>query len=208
MWLDPLLNLIFPPVCEACRKRSTEALCPECFSQIRFMRPQLGIHSACAYEGVVRTALHRFKFSRRRALAKPLGVTLVKYISQLTAFPIKEIDCLVPVPLHRKRARQRGFNQAELLADVVGQYFEKPVVPALERMKNTHPQFDLPRARRLVNVKGAFKVSDNRMVFNKRLLLIDDIYTTGSTVAECSRALTIAGARGVEVLTLARAVEM
>lgn len=208
MWLDPLLNLIFPPVCEACRKKSDEALCPECFNQIKFMRPQMGIYSACVYEGVIRTAIHRFKFNKRKGLAKPLGVSLVKYISQMPSFPIKEIDYLVPVPLHSKRTRQRGFNQAELLARIVGQYYEKPVVSALERVKNTHSQFDLPREKRLVNVKGAFKVSDYRLVFNKKILLIDDIYTTGSTIAECGRALNIAGAKGVEVLTLARAVEM
>ncbi len=208
MWLDPLLNLIFPPVCEACRQKSEKALCPQCLAEMRFMRPQLGVYSACVYEGVVREAIHRFKFKKRRTLAEALGITLVKYISQLPSFPIREIDYLVPVPLHPQRARQRGFNQAELLARTVGQYFEKPVVAALARVKNTHPQFDLPRDKRLVNIKGAFKVADSRLVFNKKLLLVDDIYTTGSTIAECGRVLRIAGARGVEVLTLARAVEI
>jgi len=117
-------------------------------------------------------------------------------------------SCSASVALHPKRSRQRGFNQAELLARIVGQYYEKPVVAALARVKNTHSQFDLPRDKRLVNVKGAFKVSDHRLVFNKKILLIDDIYTTGSTIAECGKALSIAGAKGVEVLTLARAVEM
>lgn len=207
MWLNSLLNLIFPPRCEVCRKGSEEALCSECFGQIQFMKPQLGIFSASVYDGVLRDALHRFKFQKRKNLAEPLGVLLVKYLSHTPALPLEEFDCIVPVPLHRRRQRQRGYNQAELLARVISKYYEVPVVSALERTKDTHPQFDLPREERLTNVKGAFKVSDPKAVYNKKIILLDDIFTTGSTIAECSKTLKIAGARGVEVLTLSRAVE-
>jgi len=205
--LNSLLDLVFPPRCEVCRKSSREPLCTECFSQIDFMKPHLGIYSVSVYEGVLRDALHRFKFNGRRSLADPLGILLVKYLSRTPSLKMDEIDCLVPVPLYRGRQRNRGFNQSELLARVVSRYYEIPVVTALERVKNTHPQFDLPREARFENLKGAFKVSDPKAVYNRRLLLLDDIYTTGSTIAECSRALKIAGARRVEVLTLSRAVE-
>jgi len=207
MWLNSLLNLIFPPRCEVCRKGSEEPLCSECFSQITFMKPQLGIYSASVYDGVLRDAIHRFKFQKRKNLAGPLGVLLVKYLSHTPDFSMEEIDCIIPVPLHRKRQRQRGYNQAELLAQVISKYYEVPVVSALERTKDTHPQFDLPREERLTNVKGAFKVSDPKAVYNKKIILLDDIFTTGSTIAECSKTLKIAGARSVEVLTLSRAVE-
>ncbi|MGB9612850.1 MAG: ComF family protein, partial [Candidatus Margulisiibacteriota bacterium] len=99
-------------------------------------------------------------------------------------------------------------NQVELLAKVVSRYCEIPVANVLLRIKETHPQFDLPKAERIKNVIGAFKVSDGKLVYNKTLLLLDDIYTTGATVAECSKVLKVAGARRVEVLTLARALEM
>lgn len=118
-----------------------------------------------------------------------------------------EVNCIIPVPLHRRRQRQRGYNQAELLARVIGRYFEVPVIPALERIKDTHPQFDLQREARSTNIKGAFKVLDTKAVYNKNVLLLDDIYTTGSTIGECSKVLKTAGARRIEILTLSRAVE-
>lgn len=205
--LRALLDLIFPPACEVCRKRCEEALCPDCFSEIKFVKPQLGIYCASAYEGVMRTALHRFKFQRRKNLAEPLGVLLVKYISHAPGLKMNEVNYIIPVPLHRRRQQQRGYNQAELLARVIGRYYEVPVISALERIKDTRPQFDLQREARFTNIRGAFKVSDAKAVYNKNVLLLDDIYTTGSTIGECSKVLKTAGARRIEILTLSRAVE-
>ena len=206
-WLNDLLSLIFPPRCEVCRKGSPEVLCTECFRQIKFMHPHLGIHSVSVYEGVLRSAIHRFKFKKRKRLAEPLGILLVKYLSSSPLLEMKEMDVIIPVPLHPKRLKERGFNQAELLAKTISKYYEIPVAAALERTKNTQAQFDLPRTERFKNISGAFKVSDVKSVYNKNILLLDDIYTTGSTIAECSKALKTAGARRVEVLTLSRAVE-
>lgn len=207
MWLHSLLDLVFPSACEVCRRRSEEILCPGCFSQIKFMKPQLGVYCASAYDGVLRTALHRFKFQKRKKLAEPLGILLVKYLSHTPELKVEEMDCIVPIPLHPRRQRERGYNQAELLARVISRYYEVPVVSALERIKNTHAQFDLPREARLENVKGAFKVSEPKAVYNKRILILDDIYTTGSTMGECAKTLKTAGARRVEILTLSRAIE-
>jgi predicted amidophosphoribosyltransferase len=128
MWLDPILNLIFPPVCEVCKNPSQETLCRACFEQVKFMKPQLGIYSTAAYEGVVKTALHRLKFQKRRKLAAPLGIMAVRYLSKLPAFRMDQFDYIVPVPLHHKRLRDRGFNQSALLAETIGRYFEVPVV--------------------------------------------------------------------------------
>ena len=204
--LNAILDLVFPPRCEVCRKSGEAALCPECFSAIKFMKPQYGIHSAAVYDGAIRTALHRFKFQKRKRLAEPLGILLVNYLGQAATLGMKELDSIVPVPLHRKRLRQRGFNQVELLARMIGRYYEVPVVAALERTRDTKPHFDLPKDKRLVNIKGAFRVCRPQDVYNKRLLLLDDIYTTGATVAECAKTLSTAGARRIEVLTLSRAV--
>ncbi len=206
--MNALLDLIFPPRCEVCRKGSSEALCPSCFSQVRFTRPQLGVHSVTVYDGVVREAVHRFKFNKKKRLAEPLGILMVKYLSCASNLNINEIDAIVPVPLHQGRLRQRGFNQAERLAQVISRYHDVPVISVLGRLRPTQPQFNLPRQQRFSNVSGAFKVVDSRGVFNKRLLLLDDIYTTGATITECVRALKIAGAKRVEILTLSRAVEI
>ena len=205
--LRPLLDLIFPPKCEVCRRSGPEPLCAACFAQIRFMKPQLGVHAATVYDGVVRDALHRLKFQRRKKLAEALGVVLIKYLAQVESLRLPEVDWLVPVPLHPRRARERGFNQAELLARVIGRYYELPVRNALVRTRNTHAQFDLPRAARSVNVAGAFKAIDPTTLNGRRVLLLDDIFTTGATVAECARTLLAAGAKRVEVLALSRAVE-
>jgi len=207
MFLKPLLDLVFPPSCEVCRRRSDEVLCPDCFNQVKFMKPQFGVYSATAYAGVLRTALHRLKFQKRKRLAEPLGVVLVQYLSQTQGLKLAELDLIIPVPLHRHRYRQRGFNQAELLARIVGRYYELPVSNVLERVRNTHAQFDLPKEARAVNVKGAFKIREPQAVGNKKILLVDDIYTTGATIAECAKTLSLAGARRVEILTLTRAIE-
>ena len=206
-WVENLLDLIFPPRCEVCKKSSKEILCGECFGQIKFMKPHLGIYSAAVYEGAVKAAIHRFKFMKRKKLANPLGIVLVKYLSQLPMLDMKEMDMIVPVPLHAKRHRERGFNQVHLLAGVLSKYFGVPVLPALERQKNTKAQFDLPREERFKNINGSFRVTQPETVFQKRVLLLDDIYTTGATISECSRVLKKAGSRRVEVLTLSRAVD-
>src|SRR3989338_3421248 len=200
------LDLVFPPRCEVCRKSGEAALCPECFSSIRFMKPQFGLHSVSAYDGAMKTALHRLKFQKRKKLAEPLGVLIVNYLGQAQTLKMKEIDGIVPVPLHPRRRRERGFNQVELMAAVISRYFEVPVIPMIERVKNTRPEFHPPRSARAVNIKGAFHVKEPLAAFNKRVLLLDDIYTTGSTVSEGVRVLSAAGARRIEVLTLSRAV--
>lgn len=207
MILQPLLDLVFPPACEVCRRRGPDPICPACFAQIKFMNPQLGVYSASAYEGVLREALHKLKFQKRQRLVEPLGIALVQYLSHAPGLKMEEIEVIVPVPLHRQRQRERGFNQAELLARVVSRYYEVPVIAALARTKPTKPQFDLPREARFHNIKGAFKVVNNPAVYNKKVMLFDDIYTTGATVGECVRVLKIAGAKRIEILTLSRAVE-
>lgn len=171
------------------------------------MKPHLGVYCVSVYEGVLRSAIHRFKFKKRKRLAEALGIVLVKYVSQNPSLKTGELDAIVPVPLHPKRLRERGFNQVKLMADVLGRYYGIPVVETLERIRETRAQFDLPRGERFKNVYRAFKVSDHRAIRNRRVLLMDDIYTTGATIIECSKALKAAGASRVEILTLSRAVD-
>lgn len=205
--LDPILDLVFPPKCEVCKQPGKAHLCPDCFSKIKFMKPHLGIYSVAVYEGTLREAIKRFKFHKRKNLAKPLGILLVQYLSQ-TPLKIEELDMIVPVPLHQKRFGERGFNQAEHLAQVVAKYHELPVVNAIQRIRNTKANFDLPRNERFANVREAFAVTQKGQVENKRVLLLDDIYTTGATIAECSKVLNAAGAKRIEILTLSRAMEV
>jgi len=158
--------------------------------------------TAAVYGGELRDALHAFKFAGRRALAGPLGDLAAE---QCAASLPDGIDALIPVPLARERERERGFNQAALLARRIGRWLEVPTRPGwLARTRSTRPQSDLSAAERRANVRGAFRASEH--VAGRHLLLVDDILTTGATLDACARALRLAGARRVGVLTVARVV--
>jgi len=116
-------------------------------------------------------------------------------------------DFIVPVPLHRKRLKERGFNQAQLLGRVLAKHWRINLsVHNLRRVRWTEPQIGLCAADREQNVRGAFQVADPVQFEGRRLLLLDDVYTTGSTVGECARTLKRAGAEEVRVVTVARAL--
>jgi ComF family protein len=156
--------------------------------------------SAAVYEGALREALHALKFSGKRALARPLAELAVE---QCVAAMPADIDAAVPVPLDRARERERGFNQAALLARRIARRLAIPTRPRwLTRVRATLPQSDLPATARRANVRGAFRAS--RDVAGRHVLLVDDILTTGATLGECTRALREGGARRVGVLTVAR----
>ncbi|MBI2818934.1 MAG: ComF family protein [Acidobacteria bacterium] len=156
-----------------------------------------------AYDGALREILQQYKYQGYRPLARPLGDRLAQTFKRLHDGPL---DLILPVPLHRRRERERGFNQAGLLAERVGKLSGirlggKDCV----RARDTPPQAGLRAAERRKNVKGAFAVPHPERVRGRRILLVDDVLTTGATADACARALMAAGAKGVWVLTLARA---
>ena len=154
---------------------------------------------------MTREALHAFKFGGRRGLAAPLGDLIAEL--GLGALPGAAPDLLVPVPLHRRRARERGYNQSALLAMRVARAWGLPVAhDALARIAPTRPQTELDAAARRGNVRGAFAARRPEAVAGRHVLLVDDVFTTGATAAECARCLVGAGAEAVGVLTLARAL--
>lgn len=156
--------------------------------------------SAALFEGALREALHAFKFSGKRALARPLGDLAAEHCAATLA---EAIEAVVPVPLARERERERGFNQAELLAQRVARRLGVPLRPRwLWRVRPTRPQSDLAASERRANVRGAFRASSR--VSGCHVLVVDDVLTTGATLGECARALRDGGARRVGVLTVAR----
>jgi ComF family protein len=153
-------------------------------------------YSFGAYEGVLRKLIHLYKYGRVRTLARPLSELLAR------AFPRDEsFDAAVPVPLYWRRRLQRGFNQSDLLARGLSRRTGIPVVRALGRLRPTSAQAGLSNSARRQNVSQAFRARD---VQGKRILLIDDVMTTGATAAACALALKQAGARRVVLLTVAR----
>ena len=152
------------------------------------------------YEDELRELIHLFKYGRVQTLVTPLGQLLASALPRERSF-----DVIVPMPLYWRKRWQRGFNQAALLARDVSRRTHVPMANALRRVKNTAAQAGLTNAKRRLNVSGAFRAKRRTALRDKRVLLIDDVLTTGATAASCARALKVAGAAEVTLLTLARA---
>ena len=228
-----LLNLIYPLRCPLCQRPlyapGESYLCQQCSSKIK--RLTLSTCKGCAkpffekkslcfeckgkkfyydkvvvaaiYDDIIRRSIHLLKYARKTALAKPLGILLIEAVSRLDC--IGQIDLAIPVPLHNRQLRRRGFNQAEILARSCRQRLAIPVSTGnLVKAKLTHTQSDLKRDERFKNVEGAFLVKKPSDVKDKNILLIDDVLTTGATLNECARTLKRAGAEKIIAMAIAR----
>jgi ComF family protein len=216
---EPLREFTRVPVCGACLRApvplDAEYFCSCCRTPFMnaFPLDELGRCALCrsgamgydaaysfgAYDGPLRKLIHLLKYERVTTLARPLGAFLT------AAYPREQrFDALVPMPLHWRRRWSRGFNQSALLAREVGRRLGIPVVSAVRRQRATSPQAGLTNSKRRLNVTGAFAAS-GALVRGARLLLLDDVLTTGATASACARALKRGGAGYVAVLTLARA---
>lgn len=218
------LDLLFPPRCVACKRRGAW-LCARCQEQITPIVDPVcrscgrgidsgfvcdtcrhhplaldGVRAAAYFEGPLRQAIHHLKYKGLRTLAGPLGDLLgAAYLRY--SLPA---DLIVPVPLHSSRYAQRGFNQSELLAGRLSATIRTPLAAsALVRVRNTPSQVGLSASQRRDNVKEAFSWQGPSLR-GQRLLLIDDVCTTGATLEACAAALRAAGAASVWALTLAR----
>ncbi len=197
---------IVAPFCTKCSEPFPGAItqtfsCANCEHRV--------LHFDCAVaayrsRGLVRKLVHQFKYAKQRHLRYPvaewLGETLRDPRLRGRAF-----DAIVPVPLHPARERERGFNQAALLAELLAASTNVPLRSVLERTRYTTTQTAYDRAERMENLHGAFRLRKNRDVRDLRVLLIDDVLTTGSTLSECARVLKGAGAISVHAATAARA---
>jgi len=205
---------IDPPFCDACgapfttfapfttvtpRAYGLAGLCGPCRTELPVWDYA---RAAARYEGPLRDALHALKFEKRRSLARPLGDLVLE---QCGADLAADVDALVPVPLGQARERERGFNQARLIAERLAASLDRHVKSGwLTRVRPTASQSDLGAEERRANVRGAFVASAD--VAGRHVVVVDDVLTTGATAAECCRALRQAGARAVGVLSVARVV--
>jgi len=200
---------IASPFCSICglpfvSREGEEHICSECLLEKRYFRKARAFG---VYGGHLMEAIHLLKYGKKTCLAQPLGV-----LAKETFFHFWDtdaMDLLVSVPLHIKRLRERGFNQAHLM---IWKWAKREGIPfdglALSRTRWTEPQTTLARTERRKNVRGAFSLRQPERIKGERILLVDDVFTTGATVNECARVLTRAGAAFVDVLTLARAVPL
>jgi ComF family protein len=230
------LDIALPTLCVACREPvDGEGVCAACWSKLSFIAPpyceRLGIpfvydpgpgilsmqaiadppayaraRAAVRYDDVARTLVHALKFQDRVDLAPAMGRWMARAGQPLLA----DADLLVPVPLHWRRGFSRRYNQSGALARAIGKQSGVPVaIDALRRIRPTAHQIGLSRAERAANVQGAFRVPPKKRgeVQGRRLVLVDDVLTSGATVDACARALLRAKAASVDVLVFARVVD-
>ena len=157
------------------------------------------VYSYGSYEGKLRDLIHVFKYGGVRPLARPFGRLLALALPCEAGF-----DLIVPMPLHWFKQWQRGFNQSDVLAREIGKKWGVPVRNVIRRKKATRPQAGLTHAKRRANVSGAFRIPRGRSLAGMRVLLVDDVVTTGATASACARVLKRAGAAHVALLALAR----
>jgi ComF family protein len=230
------LDIALPTLCVACRDPvDGEGVCADCWAKLSFIAPpfcpRLGIpfvydpgpdmlsmeaianppaytraRAAVRYDDVARTLVHALKYQDRTDLAPPMGRWMARAGQEL----LECADALVPVPLHWRRGWSRRYNQSGALARIIAQQSGVRVATeALRRIRPTEQQIGLSRAERASNVQGAFKVAPDRqhLIAGRRVILIDDVLTSGATVDACARALLRAKAAAVDVLVFARVVD-
>jgi len=194
-----------PPFCYSCGRHLEKGnfaknICPRCLKTgLDFDRA----FSPCVYEGVIKDLIHEFKYKGKDYLGRPLSRLMIEFIREYN-LPMRYLDFIVPVPLHKTRLREREFNQARVLSNYIGKEFKKEVLTdILFKNRHTRTQTDLETNERLSNVKGSFSVNKLKNVKGKIVLLVDDVLTTGATSSEAASVLKQAGANIVFVLTLA-----
>jgi ComF family protein len=195
-----------PPLCDGCGPRLDVRLDQPGGVAIGLPgdlpMPLLQLDWCAPYHGLARAALHAIKYRGETRLGAPLGAAIARRWERVGV----GAEVVVHVPVHAARARQRGYDQAELIARSAARHLGLPHVPALTRIRNTTAQFDLDRRRRATNVAGAFAAQGQHAsgIRSRWVLLVDDVVTTGASLASCARALEAAGAAAVSAITVAR----
>ena len=233
-YLNHLTDIFFPKFCVVCKKQGY-LLCPDCLSLLEIMEykycpfcrkrvlgqegkcsrhhsAQLnGLYFATPYNNIIiKTTIQKFKYQPfLKELSQPLSQLIITHLHLVSndAF-LKENSVLIPVPLYKSREKWRGFNQAEELAKHISRHFNIPLEKeVLLKTKKTKEQVRLKKAERARNIIGAFQIKHPQRIKDKGVFLVDDVFTTGSTMEECARVLKQSGAKEVWGITVAREIE-
>lgn len=200
-WED--VQFLEPPWCDICGTPDVNGLCDDC----AVSPPRYGkLRTIAFYQTTLQQAIHLFKFRKKKVFAPHLTRLMNDHIPLDCNIP--EYDFVLPIPIHKKRMRERGFNQATLLANGIAKAEGLPVlVDVLVRKRHTIAQSSLDKEARQQNIVGAFEVRNPDVIRGKRLLVIDDVFTTGATIREAVSELWTADPVEIDVLTLARTVD-
>ena len=217
-FLEKALNFIFPPVCGICGKIGEKYLCEKCKKELitsNMFLNQLDIYSKenlnyinehfylFSYEGIIREIILKYKFEDQPYLSNTISEFFINN-EKLYGF-FEKYDIIGAVPISKARKRERGYNQSELVVRKISElgliHFEPHI---LEKVKNNKPQSSLNKKQRVENVKNVYKIQNRQRINEKKVLLFDDIYTTGATANECAKVLKQAGSKTVGIITIAR----
>lgn len=208
-------NILFPPCCLLCGKLNCSIWCKECKKEL-YEKAMLKIEMKDSsyyfekhmylfqYEGKIRNLILEYKFKDKSYLYKIFSEIIIK--NEKICGILKKYDIIMPVPIHAKRKKQRGYNQSELIAKQIAktqqnlQYENK----VLQKIKYTVPQSSLKKEQRKQNVQNVYKLINQEKIKNKKIILLDDIYTTGSTANACAKLLKENGAKEIMVVTIAK----
>ena len=213
MKIEKLINLVYPPTCGICGKLNNDFLCKKC-EKILETEAIYGVDKTLdkyfnehlyifLYQEIIRRIILKYKFQEEAYLYK----TFVNFLLKNENFfeKIKKYDTIVPVPISRKRFKERGYNQSELIAKEIACSSKLELeTECLFKTKNIIEQSKLNKEERLKNIQGVYDLVNKRKLYKKKILLVDDIYTTGSTVNECARVLRKARPSKIGVFTLAK----
>lgn len=220
-FFEKISELVYPPVCGICGKIDKNYLCNECIDKINKIRYDniekydgfdFNKHYyVFKYEGIIREKLIDYKFNEKSYLYKTFEKILLNKKS-VCEF-IKNYDIILPVPLHKKRKKERGYNQSDLIIKELAKELRKTYKINIEinnkillKVKNTNKQSSLNKNERKVNIKNAYEIKENmiKVIESKKILIFDDIYTTGNTVNECAKVIKKANPKTIDVFTYAK----
>lgn len=194
------IHFIGEPRCKKCGKQLSDVrteYCPDCSRNSHVYKTGI---AAFLYDDLISKSIYRFKYHNRRSYAEYYGKAISKQYG--TIIKRWNADVIIPVPIHEKKRIRRGYNQAELISRSLGRELHMETDSSyLVRMANTKPQKEMNKAERKKNLENAFKLTGNVVKYNK-IILVDDIYTTGSTIDECARTLMAGGAREIYFVSL------
>ena len=212
--LKLVLDLLYPPVCGICGKIDQKELCPKCAIKLRnlekarlYAYPHTHFEKhfyLFPYEGIIREKLIHYKFQGKSYLSTFFAKILQNHekMSRL----LEKYDIIIPVPMYSKKEKLRGYNQTALIAKEIAKAYQNLIYDgkSLQKIKDTKMQSSLNKKQRKNNIKNAYNVINQQKIKDKKIVLLDDIYTTGATANECSKMLKQAGAKEILVVTIAK----
>lgn len=210
--LNKIINELYPNQCIICGKLYSDEICIKCYKTLEILAKTQKYNNKSfkehiylfKYEGRIRKLIIDYKFNDKAYLSNFFTKIIIK--NEKICRKIKSYDIIIPVPIHKKRKNERGYNQSELIAKKIAKNINELelVTDYLIKQKNTVAQSTLTKQQRKQNVKQVYKIGNKEKIQNKKIILLDDIYTTGATAEECSKILKQNGAKEILVLTIAK----